>query len=53
MTDMNPGDVVPEGTPDAGEDLCPNCGGKGINDDGSDCIVCGGTGKVTEPVGGG
>lgn len=51
--DLNPGDVVPEGTPNAGEDLCPQCAGKGRREDGSECPVCGGSGKVTEPVGGG
>jgi hypothetical protein len=47
-----PGDVVPAGTADAGEDLCPDCGGSGRRD-GGECVTCGGSGTVTEPVGGG
>ncbi len=48
----DPGDVVPEDTPGAGEDLCPDCGGSGRRD-GEQCPTCGGTGTVIEPVGGG
>ena len=51
--DLDPGDTAPEAAADVGEDLCPQCGGKGRNDDGSECSTCGGSGKVTEPVGGG
>lgn len=46
---MNPGDLVPEGTPYSGENLCRACGGAG-KQNGQDCPQCGGTGKVIEPV---
>ena len=48
---MNPGDEVPPGTVYSGEDLCPECSGSGKKE-GQECANCGGTGKVTEPVGG-
>jgi len=34
-----------------GENLCPECSGKG-QVDGERCGACGGTGTVTEPIGG-
>jgi hypothetical protein len=49
---MNPGDEVPAGTPGAGGNLCPECGGTGIRN-GSACRTCGGTGTVIEAVSGG
>ena len=48
---MNPGDQAPPGTPGTGENICPKCGGKGSLR-GNNCEYCGGTGKVTEGVGG-
>ena len=50
-TDMNPGDQAPKGTPGTGDNICPECGGKGSLD-GKPCPNCGGTGKVIEGVGG-
>ena len=50
-TDMNPGDQAPRGTPGTGDNICPDCGGKGTRD-GKQCANCGGTGKVIEGVGG-
>ncbi len=50
--DLAPGDVAAPGTPNAGEDLCPDCGGNGRRD-GGDCPTCQGTGRVIEGVGGG
>jgi hypothetical protein len=50
-SDVNPGDQAPPGTPGAGENICPECGGKGTRD-GQPCANCGGTGKVIEGVGG-
>jgi DnaJ-class molecular chaperone len=50
---MNPGDEAPAGTPGTGEDLCPECSGKGQLGDGKECPNCGGTGKIIEGVGGG
>lgn len=47
----NLGDEVPPGTPGAGENVCPDCGGTGQRD-GEECATCGGTGVVTEAVGG-
>jgi DnaJ-class molecular chaperone len=46
-----PGDEAEPGTPGTGEALCPVCAGKG-KVDGRDCDNCGGTGKITEGVGG-
>jgi len=50
--EMNPGDEAPPGIPAAGENICPNCNGGGVRDDGTRCEHCGGTGKVSEGVGG-
>jgi hypothetical protein len=47
-----PGDEVPEGTPDAGENLCPDCSGSGKQGD-RPCPTCDGTGTVMEAIGGG
>jgi DnaJ-class molecular chaperone len=44
-------DAVPEGTPDAGENVCRACGGTG-KVAGRECPECGGSGKVLTPVGG-
>ena len=49
---MAPGDEAEPGTPSTGEDVCPRCIGSGVSD-GEDCPACGGTGLVTEGVGGG
>lgn len=48
---LNPGDDATPGTPGTGEDLCRECKGTGkIN--GRPCDNCGGTGIVTEGIGG-
>lgn len=49
---MNPGDEAPEGTPDTGEDICPDCGGQGTLAGGEPCRNCGGTGRVVRGIGG-
>jgi hypothetical protein len=49
---LNPGDEAEPGVPGTGEDLCPDCNGTGKRD-GADCETCGGTGKVTQGIGGG
>jgi hypothetical protein len=49
--DMAPGDEAPPGTPGAGENICPACGGSGKLD-GAACPTCAGTGVVIEEVGG-
>jgi hypothetical protein len=49
--EMAPGDEAPRGTPGAGENLCPACGGTG-NRDGAPCETCEGTGVVVEEIGG-
>ena len=48
---LNPGDEAPPGTPGTGEDMCPQCHGKGRMD-GSACPRCGGTGRIVEGIGG-
>ncbi|AMO21743.1 hypothetical protein GCM10027034_01400 [Ramlibacter solisilvae] len=48
---MSPGDEAPAGTPGAGEDLCPDCGGTGRRD-GKACRTCDGTGRVIVAIGG-
>lgn len=56
---MNPGDDAPAGTPGTGEDVCPVCHGTGhlLDEDDAEsstpCPNCGGTGVVTEGIGGG
>ena len=52
----NPGDEAPAGTPGTGEDVCPICHGTGRildQDDTVECGNCGGTGVITEGIGGG
>ena len=49
--EMAPGDEAPRGTPGAGENLCPACGGSGKLD-GAACENCEGTGVVIEEIGG-
>lgn len=48
---MRPGDEAPAGTPGTGEDLCPRCKGSG-RIKGARCETCGGTGRITEGIGG-
>jgi DnaJ-class molecular chaperone len=50
---MNPGDEAPPGTPGTGEDICPQCNGKGKTARGETCRNCGGTGKIVRGIGGG
>ena len=50
--DTSPGDEAPPEEPSAGENVCPECGGSG-DSDGSSCSNCGGTGRITEAIGGG
>ena len=49
--EMAPGDEAPRGTPGAGENLCPDCGGSGRIADRA-CQTCAGSGVVIEEVGG-
>ncbi len=48
--DGNP-EEVPPGTTGSGENTCRTCEGSG-KVEGGDCPDCGGTGKVTTPIGG-
>lgn len=48
----NPADEGAPGTPGTGEDLCPACDGSGTRS-GKPCPDCGGTGRITEGIGGG
>ena len=50
-TKLNPGDQSEAGTPGAGENVCPECKGKGRIGLTS-CPTCGGTGVVIEGIGG-
>jgi hypothetical protein len=49
---MNPGGEAPPDVPGVGEDLCGACHGTG-KVEGTRCMVCGGTGKVLQGIGGG
>ena len=49
---INPGDDAPAGTVGTGEDICPHCHGSGKMKDGEACAICGGTGIITEGIGG-
>ena len=46
----NPGDEARPGSPQTGEDICPDCNGTGFLK-GQPCPNCGGTGRVTKIVG--
>ncbi|WP_165842899.1 hypothetical protein [Phenylobacterium deserti] len=48
--DLHPGDQVPPGTPQSGENLCPRCGGSGRLQ-GAPCPDCDGSGRVVELIG--
>ena len=52
-TNMNPGDEAPPGAPGTGENVCPECSGKGQLTSGGKCPNCGGTGKVITGIAGG
>jgi hypothetical protein len=47
----NRGDDATPGTPGTGQNVCPECRGTGRRD-GAPCQNCGGTGMVTEGIGG-
>jgi len=47
---QKPGDEVPPGTPQSGENLCRRCAGTGQLE-GRPCSDCGGSGVVTTLVG--
>ena len=48
---LNPGDEAAPGTPGTGEDICPECHGKGRIDR-APCPNCGGSGKIVSAIGG-
>ena len=50
--DQAPGDELPADAANAGEDVCPRCGGSGTAEGGG-CPDCRGTGRVQTAVGGG
>jgi DnaJ-class molecular chaperone len=50
---MKPGDEAPPGTPGTGEDICPDCNGRGKTREGRPCPGCEGTGRITRGIGGG
>lgn len=47
----NPGDEAAPGTPQTGEDICPECNGSGKMPDQAQCANCGGTGRIVKNVG--
>jgi DnaJ-class molecular chaperone len=48
---LHPGDEAARGTPGTGEDVCPECHGKGCIGR-SPCPTCGGTGTIIRGIGG-
>jgi DnaJ-class molecular chaperone len=48
---LNPGDEAAPGTRGTGEDICPECHGKGSIDR-APCANCGGSGKIVGAIGG-
>jgi hypothetical protein len=48
-----PGDEAAPGSEGTGENVCPRCGGSGRTEGGERCEACGGTGTITEGIGGG
>ena len=50
---MRPGDEAPPGTPGTGDNVCPECNGKGKLQSGGQCPNCSGTGVVTTGIAGG
>jgi RecJ-like exonuclease len=51
-SDMNPGDEAPPGSPNSGENICPECHGSGTLAGKGECPNCGGTGKIIQGIGG-
>jgi hypothetical protein len=49
---LSPGDEAAPGTPGTGEDICPQCNGRGKTASGEMCNNCQGTGKVVRGIGG-
>jgi hypothetical protein len=49
---LNPGDEAAPGTPGTGEDICPDCNGRGRLANGKPCANCGGSGKIIKGIGG-
>ncbi len=49
---LKPGDEAKPGTPGTGEDVCPECNGKGKTARGDKCPSCDGTGKIVRGIGG-
>jgi hypothetical protein len=49
---LRPGDEARPGTPGTGEDICPECAGKGKTASGEKCGNCDGTGRIVRGIGG-
>ena len=49
---MSPGDEAPPGTPGTGEDVCPECNGRGKDARAQECGNCQGSGRIVRGVGG-
>ena len=50
-TKLNPGDEAARGTPGTGDDICPECNGRG-RIDGAPCPNCGGRRTIVRGIGG-
>jgi hypothetical protein len=48
----SPGDEARPGTPGTGEDVCPECNGRGKTARGEPCPNCEGTGRIVRAIGG-
>jgi len=49
---MSPGDEARPGTPGTGEDICPQCNGRGKTARDERCPNCEGTGRIVRAIGG-
>ncbi len=50
---LAPGDDAAPGAAGSGENVCPACGGSGVEESGGVCPDCQGSGRVVQGVGGG
>ena len=48
----SPGAEANPGTPGTGEDICPQCNGRGRDANGATCRNCEGSGRIVKGIGG-